>query len=221
MVVLTKYDVLVDTLKPPDESDFYGDTEKEIENLDMDSTAGTSASQIDPAVLSRANDKLWEMITPSEEMSRVPWVKVSGLHILPLVLSARSNSLILKTVKPGFTGTLDELVYMTRQYILHFLWAQQRGVEPEVEASIESVPSFCDAASDCADICLVLTRKYPLFFAHLRNLTPIIEESESFTILWRCAYAAGSLPRPLTTNNDVGSYQRSGQRDHWAPARFS
>src|SRR5258708_19619002 len=96
----------------------------------MDSTAGTSASQIDPAVLSRVNDKLWEMITPSEEMSRVPWVKVSGLHILPLVLSARSNSLILKTVKPGFTRTLNELLYITRHYTLHFLCAHHQASQP-------------------------------------------------------------------------------------------
>lgn len=98
MAVFTKYDVLVESLKPPDEEDFYGDIEKEIENLDkevdpdMGLNTGTSASQIDPQVLSLAEDKLWDMITPFDEMlDGVPWVNVSGLHILPFVLSARSN----------------------------------------------------------------------------------------------------------------------------------
>ncbi len=67
-------------------------------------------------------------------------------------------------MKPEFAGTLDELVDVTEQRInnsLKLLWAitQQQKVEPKVEASIESVPSFCDAASNCADICIVLTRK--------------------------------------------------------------
>ena len=98
MAVFTKYDVLVESLKPPDEEDFYGDIEKEIENLDkevdpdsMGSNTGTSASQIDPHVLSLAEDKLREMIAPFEEKLGVPWVKVSGLHILPSVVSARLN----------------------------------------------------------------------------------------------------------------------------------
>ncbi len=97
MAVFTKYDVLVDSLKPPDEDDFYADIEKEIEGLDkeydpnMDLTAGTSASQIDPDVLSRAEEKLREMIAPFEEKLCVPWVKVSGLHILPPVPSAKLN----------------------------------------------------------------------------------------------------------------------------------
>jgi hypothetical protein len=70
----------------------------------------------------------------------------------------------LKTVKPELTGTLDELVDVTRQRInksLELLWAiaQQRKVGPKVKASIESVLLFCDAASDCADICIVLARK--------------------------------------------------------------
>jgi hypothetical protein len=97
VAVFTKYDVLVESLKPPDEEDFYGDIEKEIENLDkevvpdMGSNTGPSASQTDPQVLSLAEDKLCEMITPFEETLGVPWVKVSGLHILLLVLSARSN----------------------------------------------------------------------------------------------------------------------------------
>jgi hypothetical protein len=89
--------VLVESFKPLDEEDFYGDIEKEIENLDkevsgMDLNTGTSASEIDPHVLSLAEDKLCEMITPFEEkLGDVPWVKVSGLDILPYVLSARSN----------------------------------------------------------------------------------------------------------------------------------
>ena len=100
MAVFTKYDVLVDSLKPPDEDyDLYGDIEKDIENLDMEvepimgSILETSASQIDPDVLSRAEEKLCEMIAPFEEKFSpgVPWVKVSGLHISPLVLSAKSN----------------------------------------------------------------------------------------------------------------------------------
>ncbi len=96
MAVFTKYDVLVDSLKPPDEDDFYGDIEKGIEDLDkevdpMDSTAGTWSSQIDPDVLSRAEEKLREMIAPFEEKLCVPWVKVSGLHILPPVPSAKLN----------------------------------------------------------------------------------------------------------------------------------
>jgi len=170
VAVFTKYDVLVDSLKPLDEDDFYGDIEKEIEDLDkevdpnMDSTAGTSASQIDPDVLSEAKRILSEMIMPFEKLLSVPWVKVSGLYTLTLVLSARSNWLISKTVNPEFTDTLDKLEDMTRKCInssLGLLWAitQQQGVEPKVKASIESVPSFCDIASDCADICIVLARK--------------------------------------------------------------
>ena len=58
MAVFTKYDVLVESLKPPDEEYFYGDIEKEIENLDKEvdpdttgSNTGTSISLIDPHVL--------------------------------------------------------------------------------------------------------------------------------------------------------------------------
>ena len=98
MAVFTKYDVLVESFKPPDEEDFYGDIEKEIENLgkeadsDVGLNTGTSGSQTDPHVLSLAENKLCEMITPFEEkLGDVPWVKVSGLDILPFVLSARSN----------------------------------------------------------------------------------------------------------------------------------
>jgi hypothetical protein len=96
VAVFTKYDLLVESLKPPDE-DFYGDIEKEIENidkevdLDMGSNTGNSASQIDSHVLSLAKKKLCEMITPFEETLGVPWVKVSGLHNLPFVVSARSD----------------------------------------------------------------------------------------------------------------------------------
>ena len=102
MAVFTKYDVLVESFKPPDEEDFYGDIEKEIENLDkeVDSdvglNTGTSASQIDPHVLSLAEKRLYEMVAPFEETLGVPWVKVSGLDNLPFVLRARSNWLILK-----------------------------------------------------------------------------------------------------------------------------
>jgi len=90
--------VLVESLKPPDEEDFYGDIEREIENLDkevdpdsMGSNTGTSASQIDPPVLADSENKLREMIAPFEGKFGIPWVKVSGLHILPSVVSARLN----------------------------------------------------------------------------------------------------------------------------------
>ena len=98
MAVFTKYDVLVESLKSPGEEDFYGDIEKEIEDFDkgvdpdMGLNTGTSVSQIDEHVLSLAETELDNMIEPFEEMlGGVPWVKVSGLHILAFVLSARSN----------------------------------------------------------------------------------------------------------------------------------
>jgi hypothetical protein len=98
VAVFTKYDVLVESFKPPDEEDFYGDIEKEIENLDKEVdfdvglNTGTSAFPIDPHVLSLAEWKFREMIAPfKEKLSGVPSVKVSGLDILPFVLSARSN----------------------------------------------------------------------------------------------------------------------------------
>ncbi len=72
----------------------------------------------------------------------------------------------MKTVKPEFSDTLDELVDVTKQRInnsLELLWAitQQQSVAPKIKASIESVqvPSFCGAAIDCADIYIVLGRK--------------------------------------------------------------
>jgi hypothetical protein len=72
----------------------------------------------------------------------------------------------LKTVKSEFSGTLDELVDVTKQRIndsLELLWAitQQQSVAPKIKASIESVqvPSFCGAAIDCANIYIVLGRK--------------------------------------------------------------
>ena len=89
MAVFTKYDMLVESLKPRDEKDFYGDIEKEIEDLDkgldpvMGLNTGTSVSQINPDVISLAKKKLCEMIAPFKETLGVPWVKVSGLHILP------------------------------------------------------------------------------------------------------------------------------------------
>jgi hypothetical protein len=97
VAVFTKYDVLVESLKPPYEEDLYGDIKKEIENLnnevdpDIDLNTGNSASQIDPHVLSLAEKRLGEIIRPYEETLGVPWVKVSGQHILPFVLSARPN----------------------------------------------------------------------------------------------------------------------------------
>jgi hypothetical protein len=95
VAVFTKYDVLVESFKPPDEEDFYGDIEKEIEDLEeVDPDMGLNTdltSQIDPDVLSLAENKLCEMIAPFEEKLGVPWVKVSGLHILHFVLSARSS----------------------------------------------------------------------------------------------------------------------------------
>ena len=92
MAVFTKYDVLVESFKPPEEEELHKDLKKEIENLDkeVDSVGlntGTSVSQIDPHVLSLAEKKLCEMITPFEEKLSVPWVKVSGLDILPFVLT--------------------------------------------------------------------------------------------------------------------------------------
>ena len=85
---------------------------------------------------------------------------------LPFILSARSNRLILKTVKPEFSDTLDELVDVTQQCINHSLEllrdiTQQQSVVRKIKATIESVqiPSFRGAASDCADICIVLARK--------------------------------------------------------------
>ena len=97
MAVLTKYDVFVESFKPPDEEDFYGDIEMEIEKLEKEdelgiagSNTGTSPSQTDPQLLSLAEEKLCEMIAPFEEKLGVPWVMASGLHILLLVLSARS-----------------------------------------------------------------------------------------------------------------------------------
>jgi hypothetical protein len=152
VAVFTKYDVLVENLKPPDEEDFYGDIEKEIEDLDkevdpdMGLNTKTLASQIDPHVLSLAEKKLCEMITPFEKTLGVPWVKVSGLDILPFVLNARANWLILKAVKPEFSNALDELVDVTQHRInssLELLWVitQQQSVVPKIKASIESVPS--------------------------------------------------------------------------------
>ena len=98
VAVFTKYDVLVESLKPQDEGDFYGDVEKEAEDLDkgvspdMGLNIGTSVSQIDEHVLSLAKTELDNMIEPFEETLRgVPWVNVSGLHIFAFVLSARSN----------------------------------------------------------------------------------------------------------------------------------
>ena len=87
MAVFTKYDVLVDSLKPRDEEDFYRDSEQEIEDLDnevdldMDLNTRTLTSPIDPDVLALAEDKLRNMIAPFENKLGVPWVKVSGLHI--------------------------------------------------------------------------------------------------------------------------------------------
>ncbi|KAN0103785.1 hypothetical protein V8E52_011621 [Russula decolorans] len=130
VAVFTKYDVLVESFKPPDEEDFYGDIEKEIENLgkevdsDVGLNTGTSASQTNPHLLSLAKNKLCEMIKPFEKKLGVPWVEVS--------------------VKPEFSDTLDELVDVTKQRInnsLELLWAitQQQGVAPKIKASIESL----------------------------------------------------------------------------------
>ena len=52
--------------------------------------------------------------------------------------------LILKTVKPEFSYTLEKLVGVTQQCInkaLELLWAstQQKSVVPKIEASIKSV----------------------------------------------------------------------------------
>jgi len=87
VAVFTKYDVLVESLKPEVEEDFYGDIEEDIENLekgvDLDKglNIGTSASQIDPQVLALAEEKLRGIITPFEKMYHVSLLKVSGMHI--------------------------------------------------------------------------------------------------------------------------------------------
>ena len=87
MAVLTKYDMLVESLKPPVEEDSGGHIEEDIENFDkgVDSdkglNTGTSASQIDPQVLALAEEKLRGIITPFEKMNHVSLLKVSGLHI--------------------------------------------------------------------------------------------------------------------------------------------
>jgi hypothetical protein len=92
--------VLVESLNPQDEEDFYGDIEQEIEDLDkevdldMGLSTGASTSQIDPDVLSLAEKTLCEIIAPFKEKLDVPWVKVSGPHILHFVLSPRSDWLI-------------------------------------------------------------------------------------------------------------------------------
>ncbi|KAF8492227.1 hypothetical protein F5888DRAFT_935594 [Russula emetica] len=130
VAVFTKYDVLVESLKPLDEEEFYGDIEKEIENLEKEVghgmgpglNTGAPASQIDPHVLSLAEEKLCEMITPFKEKLGVPQVKVS--------------------VKPEFSDTLGELVDVTQQRInssLELLWAitQQQSVVPKIKASID------------------------------------------------------------------------------------
>ena len=162
VAVFTKYDVLVESLKPSDEEDFYGNIEKEIEDLvkgvdhDMGLNTGTSSSHIDPDLLSLAEKKLCEMITPFEEKLSVPWVKVSGLYKLPFFLSVRSNLLILKTANNAFSDTLDELEDVTKRRInnsLELLWAinQEQSVAPKIKSSIEFVlsPSACDIKRLC------------------------------------------------------------------------
>lgn len=76
--------------------------------------------------------------------------------------------LILKTVKPEFSYTLDKLVGVTQRCInksLEMLWAstQQKSVVPKIEASIKSVQvlPFCadTETGNCADICTALARK--------------------------------------------------------------
>jgi len=52
----------------------------------------------------------------------------------------------LDAVTPNFTGTLDELVKVTQEYIdqsVGLIWAitQQQSVDVKIDASIESVPS--------------------------------------------------------------------------------
>ena len=69
-------------------------------------------------------------------------------------------------MNPEFSDTLDELVDVTKDHInksLQLLWAvtQKQSVLLKINASIESVQvsSVCGAASDCADICIVLASK--------------------------------------------------------------
>ena len=86
--------MLVESLKlnPPYEDDFYGDIEVFEEFEDPDTGLNTGTSQIDLDLLLFAETELDKMIKPFEEMlGGVRWVKVSGLHILAFVLSARSN----------------------------------------------------------------------------------------------------------------------------------
>jgi hypothetical protein len=95
VAVFTKYDVLVESLKLLDEEDLSGDIEQKIEDLEkevgpkIDLNAGTSPSKTDLDVLSDAEEKLCKMITPFEVKWGVPWVKVSGMDILPSVPNAR------------------------------------------------------------------------------------------------------------------------------------
>ena len=91
MVVFTKYDVLVESLRPADDSDFYGDIEEDIAKLeggiehDIGSTIGANESPIDPSVLSRADEELRKMVKHFERTLGVPWVAVSGQHVQYLV----------------------------------------------------------------------------------------------------------------------------------------
>ena len=69
-------------------------------------------------------------------------------------------------MKPEYSDTLYKLVDVTKDRInksLQLLWAatQQQSVLLRINASIESVhvPSVCGAASDCADIRIVLASK--------------------------------------------------------------
>ena len=86
----------------------------------------------------------------------------------------------LKTAKQEFSHTLDNLVDVTKNHInksLQLLWTatQQQSVLPKIKASIESVqvPSVCGAASDCADICIVLASKVRFkvyFWLYIHNV---------------------------------------------------
>ena len=97
MAVFTKYDVLVESFKPADDSDFYGDIEEDIAKLesriehDIGSTIGANESPIDPSVLSRADEELYKIIKHFKKTLSVPWVAVSGQHVYYLVPISKLN----------------------------------------------------------------------------------------------------------------------------------
>jgi hypothetical protein len=95
VAVFTKYDTFVQRFMPVDDDLCGGDIEEDIANLvdeidlDAGSTTGAQESPIDPAILSRSDQELRNMIKPFEKMLGVPWVPVSGLLTSHLVAIAK------------------------------------------------------------------------------------------------------------------------------------